>query len=196
MTTRKSRRRWSGEYRRILCPTDFSSLADAGVEQAARLATRDGATLVLVHVLSFASLCAGPEIAGSILIGIAEQWRADAWRRLCRMRERLRQRAVVTHAILLEGYPSDQIAQVAGRLRCDLIVLAIRGRTGLLRGLLCSRVAERVMRRAPCPLLAYHSPQPAPTHGASLVRTLRDVIGANPAPGHPAGQALGSPEGG
>ncbi len=37
---------------------------------------------------------------------------------------------------------------------------------------------------------------PKPIHGASLVRTLRDVIGGSPAQGHPAGQDPGSPEGG
>ena len=37
---------------------------------------------------------------------------------------------------------------------------ATRGRTGLARLLLGSSMAERVIRRAPCPVLAYRAPQP------------------------------------
>jgi universal stress protein A len=165
MTIRTCRQRGTDEYCRILCLTDFSSLADEGLDRAARLAARDRAELVLVHVLPPASAYAVPEMAGSVLIRFADQWREDAWRTLCRIRDRIRQTGVVTHAILREGYPPDQIVRVAGRLRCDLIVLATRGRTGFLHRLLGSSVAEGVMRRAPCPILAYRSPQSSPTHG-------------------------------
>ena len=152
-------------HRRILCPTDFSSLADEGVDRAARLAARDRAELVLVHVLPPASAYALPEIAGSVLVRFADQWWEDAWRALCRIRERIHQTGVVTHAIIREGYPPDQIARVAGRLRCDLVVLAARSRTGLLQRLFGGHVAEGVMRRAPCPVLVYRSPQSSPVHG-------------------------------
>jgi|MudIll2142460700_1097286.scaffolds.fasta_scaffold131272_2 hypothetical protein len=50
-------------------------------------------------------------------------------------------------------------------LRCDLIVLATRGGTGLLRLLLGSSKAERVIRRAPCPILAHRAQQPPQAHG-------------------------------
>ena len=107
MTIRKCRRRGTDEYRRILCPTDFSSLADEGVDRAARLATtRDWAELVLVHVLPPASAYALPEIAGSVLVRFADQWREDAWRALCRIRDRIRQTEVVTHAIITQGVPT------------------------------------------------------------------------------------------
>ena len=135
------------------------------MDRAARLAARDRAELVLVHVLLPASAYAVPEMAGSVLVRFADQWREDAWRALCRIRDRIRQTGVVTHAIIREGYPPDQIARVAERLRCDLIVLATRGRTGLFRRLLSSSVAEGLMRRAPCPILVYRSPQSSPAHG-------------------------------
>jgi universal stress protein A len=163
MTIQRRRQRWTDDYRRILCPTDFSSLADEGVDRAACLAARGRAELVLVHVLPPASAYAVPEVAGSVLVRFADQWREDAWRALCHIRDRIRQTGVVTHAIICEGYPPEQIARVAGRLRCDLIVLATRGRTGLFRRLLSSSVAEGVMRRAPCPILAYRSPRFSPT---------------------------------
>ena len=164
MTTQRLRRRRTGEYRRILCPTDFSAVANVGVDQAAHLAARDRAELLLLHVLTPAAAYAAAEIPGSVLIPFVDEWREEARDQLCRIRDRLRQTGVVTHALMVEGYPPDQIARVARRLRCDLIVLATGGRTGLLRVLLGSSMAERVIRRARCPVLAYRAPQPHPAH--------------------------------
>ena len=164
MTTRRLKRRRIGEYRRILCPTDFSPVANMGVDQAARLAARDGAELVLLHVLPPVAAYAAAEIPGSVLISFADQWREEARVKLRGIRGEVRQAGVVTHALMVEGNPSEQISRVAERLRCDLIVLATTGRTGLLRVLLGSSMAERVIRRARCPVLAYRAPQPLPVH--------------------------------
>jgi nucleotide-binding universal stress UspA family protein len=46
----------------------------------------------------------------------------------------------------------DQIIQAARRFKCDLIVLATHGRTGL-KHVLMGSVAENVVRRASCPVL-------------------------------------------
>jgi nucleotide-binding universal stress UspA family protein len=158
-------RRRRGEYRRILCATDFSSPAEEGVERAARLARRDRAALVLVHVLPPVTAYVLPEINGTVLLGVAEQWRAEAWRRLCDIRDRIRRSGVLTHAVVREGYPPDQIARVADRLRCDLIVLGTRGRKGFFGALFEHSVAAGVLRRASCPILAYRSPQSPSAQG-------------------------------
>lgn len=165
MIRRRITRHRTGEYRRILCPTDFSSVADIGTNQARRLAVRDRATLVLLHVYTPAAFYMPPEAAGVALIRSDDVWRAEAERELCRARDRLRESGAATHAVMVDGHPPDQIARVARRLRCDLIVLATCGRTGLLRLLLGSSVTERVIRRAPCPVLAYCASQPPQAHG-------------------------------
>lgn len=159
MTGRSRRGRRTGEYRRILCPTDFSSVADVGLERGAHLAVRDRATLVLLHVYLPAAYYTPPEAAGVGLIRSDEVWRAEAEQELRRTRDRLRVQGVTTHALMVNGYADDQIVRIARRLRCDLIVLATRGRTGVLRWLLGSSVAERVIRRAPCPVLSYRAPK-------------------------------------
>ncbi len=159
--------RWRAtrEHRRILCPTDFSSVADVGVKRAADVAARTGAALLLLHVYPPVTVYASPEIAGVALIRSDEVWRAQAHQELCLARDRLRQMGVATHALMVEGYPPYQIARVARQLRCDLIVLATHGRTGVFRLLLGSSVVERVIRRAPCPVLACCAPQPPQAHG-------------------------------
>ncbi len=168
MTPQRVPRRRTGEYRRILCPTDFSEVAAEGVDRATRLARRDGAELVLLHVLPSPAAYVLPDGSGPVLLGFADQWREDAWRQLRGLRDRIRQTGVVSHAILRDGYPADQIVRVARRLRCDLVVLGTRGRRGFFRALVNRSVAAGVVRRAPCPVLAYPSSRASLAHG--LVR--------------------------
>ena len=60
---------------------------------------------------------------------------------------------------LITGDPVTRILAVAQAFECDLIVMGTHGRTGLTH-LLMGSVAERVMRRAPCPLLTVKIPLP------------------------------------
>ncbi len=161
--TRHPGQRTSQEYRRILCPTDFTTAASVGVDQAARLAVRDRAELVLLHVLTPAAAYTAAEIPGNVLVPFLDQWPEEVRDGLRRIRDRLRQRGVVAHVLMVEGNPSAQIPRVAERLRCDLIVLATSGRTGLFRVILGASMPERVVRRARCPVLVYHASQPRPT---------------------------------
>jgi nucleotide-binding universal stress UspA family protein len=54
---------------------------------------------------------------------------------------------------VVDGQPADTIVRFAQERRVDLIVMGTHGRGGLQRMLLGS-VAERVLRLAPCPVLA------------------------------------------
>jgi nucleotide-binding universal stress UspA family protein len=66
-----------------------------------------------------------------------------------------------------EGDAPDEIVRQAQESHCDLIVMGTQGRTGLSRMLLGS-VAEEVLRRASCPVMAVKCPLPetseAPPH--------------------------------
>jgi nucleotide-binding universal stress UspA family protein len=59
-----------------------------------------------------------------------------------------------------EGLPTDAICRVASRLHADLIVMGTHGREGLSH-LLLGSVAERTLRRAPCPVLTVRAPAAA-----------------------------------
>jgi nucleotide-binding universal stress UspA family protein len=53
---------------------------------------------------------------------------------------------------ILHGSPWDQIVEFARDKQVDLIVMGTHGRTGIGHALIGS-VAERVLRRAPCPVM-------------------------------------------
>ncbi len=146
-------------YRRILWPTDFSPLAKAALPHALRLAEDRGAGLVILHVVPSAMFYTVPEISGAVWDRLARENRAAGQAELRRVTEHVRGRAwkVRIQSFLAEGIPADQIVRAARRLKCDLIVLATHGRTGLTRVVLGS-VAENVVRRAPCPVLIVRPP--------------------------------------
>jgi len=139
-------------YRRILWPTDFSPLAKVALPHAVGLASDAGAELVLLHVLPLPAMYAAPDISGAVWIPLQRKTRAAARLHLLRLEKQVKGPNFRTHMVLTEGVPFSQIVRAAKRLRCDLIVLATHGRTGLAHAIMGS-VAENVIRHAPCPVL-------------------------------------------
>ncbi len=138
-------------FQRILWPTDFSPTAKAALPYAADLAADYGAQLVLLHVVPVTSMYV-PEVSGAVWMDIQKRARVAAAQDLRRLAEKVKGQGIRTHTVVAQGVPFDQILRVAKKLRCDLIVLATHGRTGL-KHVLMGSVAENVVRRAPCPVL-------------------------------------------
>jgi nucleotide-binding universal stress UspA family protein len=59
--------------------------------------------------------------------------------------------------LLREGDPAQEILATANQRHCDLIVIGTHGKKGLQRVIVGS-VAEDVLRRAYCPVLAVRAP--------------------------------------
>ena len=114
--------------KRILLPVDRKPSPTAAVNYAARAAVmsrEDSVEIELLHVGS-----------GEAPWPVLPDLQSCAWRK--------RQR---------EGDPVEQIRRAADELSADLIVMPTEGRKGIL-GTLRGSVTERVLRGAPCPLLA------------------------------------------
>jgi nucleotide-binding universal stress UspA family protein len=133
-------------FRTILHPTDFSRPAEEAFQLAASLARDHGARLVVLHVTPAAA-----EFSAST----EEVWKYkdhlwEEFHRLETLDPRIRE--VRIECKFVEGEPVDEILRVAKDIDCDMIVMGTEGRTGLGR-LLMGSVAEKVLRRAPCPVL-------------------------------------------
>ncbi len=138
---------------KILCPTDFSTDSEHALEVAVRLARARDAELVIAHVwhlspLAFSGETPIPADVISEIIRDSELGLADAARQATSLG------ATRVSTKFLRGVPWDQIVRtVEGDRAYDLVVMGRRGRSGLARFLVGS-VTERVIRHAPCSILA------------------------------------------
>ncbi len=144
--------------RKILVPIDFSHHAQEAVRWAVDLARRyDALSLVLVHVnppIPWPALPDGmPVMTGELLTQI----RTDLAAALERVRRDVAAAGVPVDTALLDGVPSTEIVELARRGGFDLVVMGTHGRTGIKHALLGS-VAEKVVRKAPCPVLTVRLP--------------------------------------
>ncbi len=137
--------------RHILHATDFSRASRPAFAKALALAKRDRARLYLLHVLVPPSPFLGDKLPSSYL-DLQARARRDAERRLAAAVDKVKRAGVRVQAELIAGAPSEEIIRAARRQRPDLIAIGTHGRTGLGRVFMGS-VAERVLQRAPCPVL-------------------------------------------
>jgi universal stress protein A len=140
---------------KILFPTDFSTLSDAGLKHATALARDMGAKLIIVHVEE-------PPAAygtGEMYYGIPD----PDMPALTKMLEAVvpADPAVPYEHRMITGDPAAEIVALAEQEKVELIVLGSHGRTGLGR-LLMGSVAEAVTRRAPCSVFTFKENKPAP----------------------------------
>jgi nucleotide-binding universal stress UspA family protein len=134
---------------RILAPTDFSDHSGQAVQYACELAKRFGAELRLLHVVQPPSsvIAYGAPVPEEVL-----HPQSEAQKELESLEvpdaEQIRQ--VVRE--IQSGPPFVEIVRYAKANDVDLIVMGTHGRTGIVHALLGS-VAEKVVRKAPCPVL-------------------------------------------
>lgn len=142
--------------KRILCPIDFSNFNEAANTYASLLAQSSGAEIIYLHV-------SVPEVPyGSYAYIDMRQEEENDRKRLEEIKPTVA--GVPTKHVVEFGLPSEKIVEYANENAIDLIVMGTHGRTGLKRVFMGS-VAETVVRKADCPVLALKSgttsPQPA-----------------------------------
>jgi nucleotide-binding universal stress UspA family protein len=141
----------------VLAPTDFSDSARDALETAAGVASRYGATLVLVHVVP-----ALPRLPAAVSIfkeGDYEQSQRDeASKRLAELSAKYAKSGVsVKSEVGLANDVANEILLIAGRHKADLLVIATHGMTGW-KELVYGSVAEKVVRMARGAVLVLKDP--------------------------------------
>jgi nucleotide-binding universal stress UspA family protein len=151
------------EIRHILCPIDFSDTSRHALQHAVAIAGWYESRMTALHVVHPLFL-SEPPILFADFVGPA---RTDADRDA--LRERLADwlkaaaaAGVTTDVEVEDGQPAVRILERATALPADLIVMGTHGRGGFDR-LLLGSVAEKVLRKAVCPVLTV--PPPAVTAG-------------------------------
>ena len=160
----------------ILVPTDFSECSDAAVRYGRALAEAFGASLHLLHVVQdpYKQAWAAEGFAAPVTDMIT-QWESQARKRL----EEIAASCAPLHATVATriGSPFFDIALYASETNVDLIVIGTHGR-GPLGHMLLGSVAERIVRRAPCPVLTVRHP-----HHEFVVEAVASAASATEGPG-------------
>lgn len=141
------------EIRRILCPVDFSDYSRLALDHAIALARWYGSTITVLHVFSPVPVVAsapGPVVFEPMVLTPMDRDRLLADTRAFIEAERAP--GVTTEAVLREGSTAAEILDQATSMNADLLVIGTHGRSGFER-LLLGSVAERVLRKASCPVL-------------------------------------------
>jgi nucleotide-binding universal stress UspA family protein len=141
------------DLRRILVPVDFSPHAEQALKYGAALAEKFGAELYLLHVFQNLAVYQTEVVSGAPpILPPVEQLTASARSELGRLVQSKNLQRLAVHAEVVEGSPVEEIVAYAGERSIDLVVLGTHGRGWLAHALLGS-VAEKVVRKAPCPVL-------------------------------------------
>lgn len=136
---------------RILVPTDFSPNSLKALACAKEIARKFGSEVVVVHVVE-------PPVY-PVTLDVGAVGAPDLSAEIDRYVEEQLARLVQEHArdvklrpVRRRGAPFEQILAAAAAEKADLILIATHGYTGLKHVLLGS-TAEKVIRKAACPVL-------------------------------------------
>jgi nucleotide-binding universal stress UspA family protein len=135
----------------ILCPIDFSDFSRNALHHAAALAKWYRATLTLLHVQPLMAIPAGPPEVMPVFVMTSEQ-REQLIGSLRALVATDVGESVLTHTEVVEGNPAREILDCARRIAADVIVMGTHGASGFER-LMLGSVTEKVLRKAPCPVL-------------------------------------------
>jgi len=142
-------------WKKICCPIDFSDSSRAALRAAVELCKTFGAELTLFHAYQLPgyTLPEGSVVASpKMLQDLADQAEAHLaeWQKIA-----VGMGVAEVRIAKAVGEPALEVVEFAREGRFDLLVVGTHGRTGLRHALLGS-TAERVVRRAGCPVLTVH----------------------------------------
>ena len=160
---------------RILLATDFSGPAGRAEEYAVSFAAKWDAHVTVMTVLEFPP---GLDPEYPVNQHYLTQRMSEATDQLADVKQRWSRRGIAATTRIATGIPSEEIHKAAQAEDSDLIIVGTRGKTGLAHVLLGS-TAERLIRTAPCPVLAVRLEESSGHRGAVLDRLLVPIDGSD-----------------
>jgi nucleotide-binding universal stress UspA family protein len=142
----------------ILCPIDFSEFSVSAYQHALSVAEHYQAKLVAQHVVELWRHPAASFVASAELYEeYSQALRESGKKQLREFVENHLHDEIQPELVVQEGVAADSILSFAQLQKADVIVMGTHGRRGFDR-LMLGSVTDRVMRTAPCPVLAASKP--------------------------------------
>ena len=149
------------QFQHILCPTDLSDASRPALRYAAAIAAWYDAQLTVLHVVpTFDAIQIPPGALGETVQLVYPATHAEVVAMLQQQAEATGATAVNPALEAKAGDATDLIVGRALTLPADLVVMGTHGRSGFNR-LLYGSIAEQVLHRASCPVLAVPPHAPA-----------------------------------
>jgi nucleotide-binding universal stress UspA family protein len=146
------------KMKRILFPTDFSDSSEHAFLYAVLLAEQFHTRLDILHVVEDVPFTQHLTVTVEHVEELLEQMAADDRERLKKLYgERIPPEVEITMETV-RGAPFAEILAASDRNHSDLVIMGTHGRTGLGHMLMGS-TAEKVVRRAHCPVLTIRHPE-------------------------------------
>jgi universal stress protein A len=147
------------KLQRLLLPTDFSEFSAAARMYACAFADQFQADLHVLHVIQdLAPLVPEPGAALAPPVDYLRELELNAQAMLERVIDPQWSAGKTIVRAVRQGPPFLEIVRYAQEANIDLIVMGTHGRSALAHMLMGS-VAEKVVRKAPCPVLTVRHPE-------------------------------------
>lgn len=145
------------DFKKILFPTDFSESSKFALPFAVSMATKFQAHLTLVHVIE--PIVTPVDFAWGTYNypDIEKQVNSYAEDSLKKIVDESVPGEIETDVVILYGKPWREVVTYAKENAMDLIVIPTHGLSGLSHAIYGS-TAEKVIRKAPCPVLTIRHP--------------------------------------
>lgn len=171
---------WTDGLKTIVVATDLHGQCEAALEYAGKLAHAYGARIVLAHGADPLDYAAVERVPGG-LMGKLSQPARDV---LGKLSADLLREGIPSHSEIRQGAVTDMLVDVAVQYQAGLIVIGTKGKEGA-GPVVVGAIAEALVRRAPCPVMAvaadWNAGPHRPTPGGPVLLTIEQNEAAHEA---------------
>ncbi|MHB8111314.1 MAG: universal stress protein [Syntrophorhabdaceae bacterium] len=138
-------------FKKILCPVDFSKFTPQIVAYAVDLAKKYGSELHMLHVIPNLTYFTPYEsfLTPENLVAVEKNIQDEVSNDFAKLLAKI---TIDAKTATRTGTPFVEIIDYAKTENIDLIVMGTHGRSGI-EHILIGNVAEKVVRKSPCPVL-------------------------------------------
>ncbi len=144
------------EIRKILVPVDFSDFSKKALDYAIEFSSKFNAKLYLIYVVE-PQIYPADFTMGQVIPTFDKDISKAAGDELLHLAKETIGQNIPYETIIKIGQPFYEIIETASEVNADLIIIATHGHTGM-EHLLFGSTAEKVVRKAPCPVLTLRKP--------------------------------------
>jgi nucleotide-binding universal stress UspA family protein len=145
-------------FKKILVPVDFSQYGDEILRYAREMAQKFDASIDLIHVVPNMDYFTPYEsfMAAENIVAIQKGIEGEVEKDLDEVAKKLP--GITVKKVIRNGVAFVEILDYVRSEGIDLIIMGTRGRGGL-EHIIIGSVAEKVLRKSPCPVLAIRPPK-------------------------------------